>query len=288
MTLLNRDEIEERRGDIFVDDCFDVTCLRAAAYDLRLAVIDESATTGTLSTSGRVPKLILAKGQRATLETLERLAMPWNLAGNIGVKYRMGIKGLFVSPGLIVDPGFGQPSGEPLRFVVTNIGADPLSIGLGPGGDHVIGIQFARVAEPSKIPEKGERAPEDVQAAGLSFFEDLARIEQQFGEVQRATERSETATHIVSVVGVIAVALAVFSVFMGTVLSVLASGEAAHNLVNELNALDTSKPWTIAVLVAFFLSSCALVVVAAVLATTALRRRIQRLLHGKVARDVGD
>jgi deoxycytidine triphosphate deaminase len=277
MAILDRAAIERRKDEIFACGTFSPKGLRAAAYDFRVRHDAE------LNTTGRVERgfLHLGKGQRAVLETYECISMPWDLAGNIGMKYRMGIEGLFVSPGLFVDPGFGwskedlesdppSPEGGRLRFMVTNVGKKTISIRLGSDGDHVIGIQFLEVAESTpKVPI----GPVDIDPQGLAFFEDLTEIEEDFGVVAKAAERTRSATELVVEFGVFLVALTTLGAIASFLLGILASGDAAANLVNALNDLDTSRPWTLAILVAILLIAIAILVYLS-LGACALFRRI--------------
>jgi deoxycytidine triphosphate deaminase len=207
MALLGREDILTRKNEIFRNDCFDEASLRAAAYDLRLSAQGEIDTTGRVDRHRGGAVLILAQGQRAVLQTLETIAMPWNLAGNIGVKYRMGIKGIFVSPGLFVDPGFGwrrndhgdlEPTGGRLRFMVTNVGQAPVSIRLGAGGDNVIGVQFFDVPEPAAN-DREPVFPVDIDPQGLAFFDRLTQMSQSFEKVEKVAERTATATDLCAV-----------------------------------------------------------------------------------------
>ncbi|MGO9763516.1 MAG: hypothetical protein ACLP1Q_19870 [Solirubrobacteraceae bacterium] len=110
MGALGKRAIEKRKDEIFVGGTFEASCLRAAVYDLRIQN-KLAKTTGSLSGS----TLILERGQLAVVETFERIAMPWNLTGNLGIKARLALQGLFVTQGLFVDPGFGWVGTDPNR-----------------------------------------------------------------------------------------------------------------------------------------------------------------------------
>jgi len=275
MGLLSRSAIESRSDEIFKDGTFDLTALRAAAYDLRIREDPELKHTGRLE--GRF--LHLDTGQRAVLETYECIAMPWNLAGNIGVKFRKGVEGLLVSPGLFVDPGFGwgangedgalQPTGARLRFMVTNVGKNTISIQLGPSGDHVIGIQFLEVAQTDpSLPVN----PVEVDFQGLAFFENLTKIENDFGEVKTSAERTRSTTEMVAEFGSFLVALTLLGVVASFLFSVLAEGDAMQNFVKAVNELDGSRSWTLAFMLAVGVIAFGVVVALAVGFCKVLRR----------------
>jgi len=200
--------------------------------------------------------LHLDKGQRAVLETVERFAMPWDLAGNLGIKYRMGVEGLFVSPGLFVDPGFGwvtnessgavEPAGAPLRFMVTNVGDRTISLQLGERGTHVLGIQFLAVEAPAV--QRPVNAV-DVDPQGLAFFEDLRRLEAEFAAVKTFSERTEMAIERVVVFGVFLVALATVGASMSFLLAAVASG-TVDKVIKAVNGLEThDHPWSVSLVV---------------------------------------
>lgn len=263
MTLLSGEQIAQRSDEIFLEDTFERKCLRAAAYDLRVRGKDIE-TTGSLSGD----KLTLMKGQTAILETYELISMPPDLAGNIGVKYRLGIQGLFVSPGLFVDPCFGAAdggdkdakAGRRLRFTATNLSKTPISIALGESGDHVIAVQFLTV-DPSGPNDKiGEVAPDP---QGLAFFEDLTQIETKFQGVETVAHRTQSATERVVVFGVFLVALTILGASFAFILAVVASGDAVTNTVSALNELDMSNIWTLVLVIVLGVIAGGLVVLLA-------------------------
>jgi deoxycytidine triphosphate deaminase len=270
MGLLSGSQIRSRRTEIFPGGTFDEGCLRAAAYDLRVQLASDETPTGIM----RDDTLILNKGQRAVLETYDRMAIPWNVAGNIGVKYKLGIMGLFVSPGLFVDPGFGRSrgalsqSGDRLRFLVTNVGDDPLAIRLGKEGDAVLAIQFLAVEESDvKSPIRGVHP----SPQGFAFFEDLTKLENRYAAVERTAEGTEK----IVVFGVFLIALTIFSVVVGVILEALAAGDAVHGLIRAANQLNPSGPWGVALAVAFLVFVASLAVLTSVFAARLFSRRFR-------------
>ena len=195
--------------------------------------------------------IVLKKGQTVALESVELLSMPWELAANIGVKHRRAMRGLFLTPGLFIDPGFGRSfssgraEGRRLKFLATNMGQDPIELRLGPEGDDVVGIQFFRVEGPG--PKKEVRVNND-SAKGLAIFEDLARVESSVLKVEDVAHRTQSATQSVVVFGVFLVTAAMLGAIFTAIIAIAASSEGAANAVDALNELDLSRPVTIGIL----------------------------------------
>lgn len=253
MKLLGRAEIEARSGEIFHGGRFEPEYLRPAVYDLRVEV-DPDADEPTGRVSGG--NLILGKGQRAVLRTYEAISMPWDLAGNIGVKHGQAAHGLFVSGGLFIDPGFGwskpaggeaEATGDHIRVLATNLGRDPIPIRLGAKGDPVLGIQFIEVEPPlARTPVIG--TPIDT-AQGLAFFEDLELQREKSEAMGEDIEWIEAATDRVVVFGVFLVSATLVGAIVAFILALLGSGHLATNTVHALNGLDAGKPWTVVLMV---------------------------------------
>jgi hypothetical protein len=263
MGLLSGEEIQKRRAEIFRGGTFSSNSLRPAAYDLRVELAEDeaTATTGTIADE----TLILEKGQRAALRTFEVLAMPWDVAGNVGVKHRKAVRGLFISPGLFVDPGFGWrsgtdgegpiPEGRRLRFLVTNIGHGKIAIRLGAEGDKVVGLQLFDVAPPTK--KEPASHPDISDAHGMAVFEDLLDVQQAvkagLEDLETRVHRTEVSTERVVVFGVFLVSATLFGALMAYVLTLVSSDNLATKTVRAMNELDTTKPWSVALVIALLL-----------------------------------
>ncbi|MDP2856623.1 MAG: hypothetical protein Q8P50_01430, partial [Bacillota bacterium] len=73
-------------------------------------------------------------GKIAVFSTVERLNMPSDLAGKIGIRFDWACRGLMSLGGLQVDPYYGQGKSEERLFLrVANLGNDPVKIQ--PGDD---------------------------------------------------------------------------------------------------------------------------------------------------------
>lgn len=250
MSVLGAAEIETLKDELFAEDTFSKSCLRAAAYDLRVQVDHTGSSSPDLEVNHAT--VVLRKGQTVALESVELLTMPWEIAANIGVKHRRAMRGLFLSPGLFIDPGFGRslsldrPDGRRLKFLATNMGKDPMELRLGPEGDHVVGIQFFRVEGAGP---KEEVQISDDSAKGLAIFEDLAKVERSVRSVKDVAHRTKTATESVVIFGVFLVSAAIIGAIFTAIIAIAASGKGAKNVVDTLNALNSSRPVTIGILV---------------------------------------
>lgn len=249
MSVLGAAEITKLKDEIFAEDTFSESCLRAAAYDLRVQVDRNGSNSPGLEIDHAT--IVLKKGQTIALESVELLSMPWELAANIGVKHRKAMRGLFLSPGLFIDPGFGRslPSGRAegrrLKTLATNMGQDPIELRLGPEGDHVVGIQFFRVEGAGP---KREVRVEDDSAKGLAIFEDLARVESSVLKIEDIAHHTEAATQSVVVFGVFLVTAAIIGAIFTAIIAIAVSSEGTANAVDALNKLDFSRPVTLGIL----------------------------------------
>jgi deoxycytidine triphosphate deaminase len=118
--LLNADQILERfeAGSIFRPGTWTPDSLRPGGYDLRIASdrmvvpprAGEEPTLVYPEGRHRTEPVRLAPGDSALVSSAERLAMPADLAGNIGGKFIQSTRGLLVLTGFMLDPGYGMVS----------------------------------------------------------------------------------------------------------------------------------------------------------------------------------
>ena len=273
MSVLGAAEIKLLKDEIFADDTFSEDYLRPGAYDLRVQVDRMGSSSPELEIDHAT--IVLAKGQTVALESVELLSMPWELAANIGVKHRKAMRGLFISPGLFIDPGFGRslspgrPEGRRLKFLATNMGKDPIELRLGPEGDKVVGIQFFRVEGAGPKQEVGDT--ED-SAKGLAIFEDLAKVERLVIEVEDDVHRTQTAAESVVVFGVFLVSAAIIGAVFTAIIAIAASSDGTANVVHTLNELDLSHPATAGILICLLVVALAATTWLAIQACTLFRR----------------
>ena len=125
--ILSGEEIHRRlkTGDIFVMGTWDEDCLKEASYALRIAN-DGLLIDGTFYDPGTPytqTYISIDPGQIAILSTVERLKMPSDLVGKVGVRFNPAIRGLTGLMGIQVDPLYGQNQEDERLFVrVANLG----------------------------------------------------------------------------------------------------------------------------------------------------------------------
>jgi deoxycytidine triphosphate deaminase len=315
MSLLSGDQIRRRIFDGEEEEILrrshaSPNNVRVAGYDLRIAK-DDLSVDGTKYLVGDDygDELKLAPGRAAFVSTYERFCMPWDIAGNIGVRFHFAKRGLLVFTGLLVDPGFGREMGsegnwtiredERLHFFVANIGAEQIGFRLGPEGDRVLSLQFFAVEENSEkrvIQSTRSGEGENVVAA-LSLLRDIAelgeRLDQSSVELKKiindeAVERkrgvasltadAETTRSVVETIRSATHQIVIFGVFLVaitllgvsmTILIELLSGAALEKLVSNVNRLHPKGT-------AWILIGVATVLVAATLLTRAVGAVVSR------------
>lgn len=209
--------------------------------------------------------------------------MPWDLAANLGTKFRFARLGLSVVTGLLVDPGYGQKGdgeeqpeeGHPLHFFVINIGSGDISIRLGQYGDDVLSIQFLKTAELAE--KKFISPPRDVTpSAAVGVFKGMRTLEGDIAKINTEMEGLRSATEYVVVFGVFLLAVSLIGVSATILFEALGSTHlsAIIHSINRIHLQGTSATVVTVAGLAFSM----VCVVAAILALTkgfawALQRR---------------
>lgn len=177
-----------KSGDIFKQGTWEESCIRAAGYDLRIAddfmIIAGDVDSDPLVYDVGVKRekmIVLKPGQLAIVSTAENIRMPWDLAGQIGVKSSVARRGVLILGGGFVDPGFGLAhSDERLHFILMNIsGSD---VYLTPGKEKFVSLQVSLVrgSVPQEIKARPVRGMDDAKrvhfqtAPGVKPGEDLS------------------------------------------------------------------------------------------------------------------
>ena len=116
-----------RDGQVFREGTWYEGSIREASYALRVAD-DGLLVNGQFYDPG-VPYtetyIAIEPGKIAILSTVERLNMPGDLVGKVGVRFNPAIKGLTGLMGIQVDPLYGQTKDDERLFVrVANLGND--------------------------------------------------------------------------------------------------------------------------------------------------------------------
>ena len=233
--ILSGDAILERlrRGQIFKDGTWVESSLKEASYALRVApdglVLegkryrpDEDCIEGDIE---------VEPGKIAILSTVERLNMPGDLVGKIGIRFKYACQGLTGLMGIQVDPFYGSGHESERLFIrVANLGNDSISI---PLHAEVFTFELGTVSgdvssPPTPRPPMWSRIQEtliDQQEPSWSY---VTRVRSEFSEqATRLDERLESETknirdylQPVVMFGIFLLAVTILGVSLSVILSV--------------------------------------------------------------------
>ncbi|HEY6731153.1 MAG TPA: hypothetical protein VI039_09030 [Solirubrobacterales bacterium] len=265
MGLLNGEEILERldHDEIFLPGTWNEERIRLAGYDLRVSE-EVRALNETIYPPGHRhgEELRLEPGDTAYGLSYERFLMPWDLAANLGLRFRFARLGLSVLTGLLVDPGFGwlvdgegkpRPQGAALHFFLVNISDKDVSIRLGSEGDEVLSVQFLSTQE---LQEKKYTKPPGDVAPGAALWayrnmrqlekkladekkkrkRKLEELEQRIDNLQAVVQTTRSATENIVVFGIFLVCVTLIGVSATILLQGLAS-EHLGKIIEHLNQI---------------------------------------------------
>ena len=165
--ILARNEILRRldAGEIFRRTTWCKTCLKEASYALRIAD-DALLVNGKFYDPGQKydgDYIAIEPGKIAILSTKERLNMPVDLVGKIGIRLNYANQGLTGLMGIQVDPLYGRDKpAESLYVRVANLGNE--TIRLSPG-DEVFTFELHQVV--------GSFPPKDRESTWLRMKDEL-------------------------------------------------------------------------------------------------------------------
>ena len=131
--ILSGEAILERLkgGQIFKQETWDKGLIKEASYALRVAS-DGLMLRGKAYLPDKDPlegDIKIDTGEIAILSTIERLDMPGNLVGKIGIRFDYASQGLTGLMGIQVDPFYGWGhANERLYIRVANLGNETISI----------------------------------------------------------------------------------------------------------------------------------------------------------------
>ena len=135
-----------RNNEIFREHTWDETCLKEASYALRI-VNDGLLVDGKFYDPGNhytQDYISIEPGKIVILSTEERLNMPADLVGKIGIRLEYALRGLTGLMGIQVDPLYGHDKDSERLFIrVANFGNE--TIRLCPG-DKVFTFELHKVA----------------------------------------------------------------------------------------------------------------------------------------------
>ena len=142
--ILGHNEIHNRltKGEIFRKGTWDPKCVKEASYALRVAP-DGLMLEGEIFGPGRRSiegSIKIKRGQIAVISTMERINMPRDLVGNIGIRFEYACRGLIGFMGIQVDPLYGEGQDDERLYIrVANISSDDIIIQV---GDEVFTLEL--------------------------------------------------------------------------------------------------------------------------------------------------
>ena len=216
MCVLTGKEIFKRRNSIFSRESWACESFQEASYDLRVDTGPVLRIGGKLYENDIKYKGTLMKiepGEMALLPTIESFNMPWNLVGDIKIKFSHSRQGLTPLIGPKVDPFFGREhKDERLYLWVSNLGLSPITI---QRGDRVFTVQFHKLyGEMPEFERKNPTADTVAQEAyAMGADQSLGFVERIRGDVSSnlsdRLSRVEQGSERVVLFGVFLVASAV-------------------------------------------------------------------------------
>ncbi len=104
--LVDHETQEAVKSGVLKIDPFDDSCLEPATYDLRIGRKSIVTTASRVVDIPPTEPILLEPGAMAILETLEILHLPNRIVGRIGPKSSLQRRGIYLSAGPQIDPGF--------------------------------------------------------------------------------------------------------------------------------------------------------------------------------------
>ena len=232
--ILGTEKILERleKGEIFHKGTWKSECLKEASYALRVAADGMVVDGKAYEPQKRYPHCVIKiePGRIAILSTEERLCMPGDLVGKLGVRLDFASMGLTGLMGIQVDPYYGiGHDQERLYIKVANLGNETVDIC---PGDKVFNVEFSEVGGASKPsepkPETWRRILNALINQEHNDWTYVARVQTDLNqraddlENNQQKELSGIRNNQQSVVmfGVFLVAVAIFGALVGVILNV--------------------------------------------------------------------
>ena len=229
--ILSRESIlgRLRRGQVFKEHSWCKGCLKEASYALRVAP-DGLMLEGTHYRPGEEcidGNIKINPGKIAILSTVERLDMPKDLVGKIGIRFKYACQGLTGLMGIQVDPFYGWGHQEERLFIrVANLGNDPILI---PPYSEVFTFELHKII--GYVPKPSEPRPpmwlriQDTLAnQNNSSWSNVTQVQSDFEDVEKRVEDNVRGIrdYLQSLVmfGIFLVAVTILGVAMSVILSV--------------------------------------------------------------------
>ena len=192
--ILSGDEILKRlnSGEIFRKGTWDEGSIKQASYALRVA------PDGLMLGGRRYPRdkdfegdAKIKPGEIAILSTKERLNMPGDLVGKLGIRFDYATQGLTGLMGIQVDPFFGWGHDEERLYMrVANLGNEPISI---PSCADVFTFELHRVSGNVPTPtsprkEMWYRLQEVLEEQDNSSWSNVTQVQMAIGHIEKRLE----------------------------------------------------------------------------------------------------
>lgn len=207
-------------GEIFRKDSWDKTSVKEASYALRIAG-DGLLVGGTFFEPQQRYEgdyIHIEPGQIAILSTIERVHMPANLVGRIGIRLKYALQGLTGLMGIQVDPLYGQLTpNERLYIRVVNFGNE--SIRLSPGAEvFTFELQQVHGSIP-ELPKQGtwERIKDALSHQSQLSWSYITKVDNDVSKQRKDIRRS---LQPVVMFGVFLVAVTILGVALSVILAI--------------------------------------------------------------------
>ena len=147
--ILNNEQITESlRQGLIVIEPWDEARVQGASYDLRIGPQGATTTGKRIVDLESEGYMRLEPGDMAIISSLEILRFDTAHAARLGLRSKFARKGLHVTTGLQVDPGFRGR----LFISATNLTPQPITL---PFGDDFLSIEIHRLDQPVTEPYNG-------------------------------------------------------------------------------------------------------------------------------------
>ena len=228
MCVLTGGEIENRAEDIFNNESWCSESFQEASYDLRVDSGPYIRVGGKLYDEANPYKessIEIKPGELAMLPTVESFCMPYDLVGDIKIKFKYSRQGLTPLFGPKVDPRFGSGhDDERLYLWVSNLGLNNIMLDK---YEAVFTVQFHQLVGPFPDPDQkkpvGPMVAREIRRMGTGQylgFTDAIKAEIR-GEFENRLSRVEHGTQQVVTFGVFLVASALLASAIGAIFAMI-------------------------------------------------------------------
>lgn len=207
-------------GQIFREGTWDQSALKEASYALRLAPDGLMIEGEHYEPGEKIPKeyIEIKPGKIAILSTIERLNMPSDLVGKIGIRLDQALLGVTGLMGIQVDPLYGYGKDERLFVRVANLGNE--SVRLSPC-DQIFTFELHEVKGDVSAPAAKEASWKRIKRVlahqNNSSWTYVTRVESDFSiETQKVRDSFQP----VVMFGVFLVAVTILGVAISLILGV--------------------------------------------------------------------